>query len=97
VPGADLHAIALAYEGAEPLPPDGGHYTLAADGVRDPARGSAVRERWPAVPVAGSPVERLMTAVSRFRGEIALDQEPHVEGQAVMQSLHARVTLGLKP
>jgi hypothetical protein len=96
-PGADLHALALAYEGAEPLPPDGGHYTLAADGVRDPARGSAVRERWPALPVAGSPVERLMTAVSRFRGEIAIDQEQHVEGQAAMQSLHARVTLGLKP
>ncbi len=96
-PGASLGALALAYEGAEPVPPDGGHYTLAADGVRDAARGSAILTRWPPCSSPGSPVARLMSAVLRFRGELAFDDEPHVEGVPHMQSLHARVELGLKP
>jgi hypothetical protein len=96
-PGANLREVALAYEGSEPVPPDGGHYTLAPDGVRDPARGSAVVERWPAIPVPGSPIEKLVTAVARFRAEIAFDDEPKLEGKPAMRSLHARVILGLRP
>jgi hypothetical protein len=96
-PGASLREIGLAYEGSEPVPADGGHYTLAPDGVRDPARGSAVLEKWPALPVPGSPVERLLGAVARFRGEVGFDDEPKLEGKPAMRSLHARVTLGLRP
>jgi hypothetical protein len=95
-PGEPLRELALAYEGSEPLPPDGGHYTLGPEGVRDPVRGSAVLEKWPAVPVAGSPVERLLAAVARFRGEVGFDDEPKVAGQPAMRSLHARVVLGLR-
>ncbi len=95
-PGAPLRATGLLYEGAAPLPADGGAYTLAHDGVRDPARGSPALPRWPTMPVAGSPVERLLGAVARFRGEVAFDDEPAVEGHTGMRSLHARVTLGLR-
>ncbi len=94
-PGADLRAISLAYEGSEPLPPDGGQYSLGPDGVRDPARGSAVLEKWPKLPVPASPVERLLSALAGFRGEVSFDDEPAVPGSEPMHSLHARVQLTL--
>ncbi len=101
---AALRRLALAYDGAVPLPPDGGSFTLGPDGVRDPARGSRYALRWPKMPVEGSPVARLLLAVSRFRGELSFDEEVTPAGAVrnsedsheKMRSLHARVTLGLR-
>ena len=96
-PGADLRTIGLAYEGAVPIPLDGGTYMLGPDGVRDPVRGSAIVEKWPSMPVAGSAVDKLLSAIMSFRGEVSFDDEPAVAGQPVMHSLSARVVLGTKP
>ena len=46
----------MRYLGATPLTGDGGAYSLAAEGVRDPLRGSAYAPIWPPLPVPGSPM-----------------------------------------
>jgi len=91
-----IRALGLAYLGSMPVPAEGGAFTLAADGVHDPRRGSASAPVWPKVPVAGSPVDKLLSAVGRFRSEIAFDREGSAKGDAGLLSLHARVTLGLR-
>ena len=92
-----LRALALAYFGAVPMPPHGGSYSLAPDGVRDPSRGTASSPRWPSLPVPGSMVDALLGSVGRFRSEIAFDPEgrPRKDGHG-MQSLHVRATIGLR-
>jgi hypothetical protein len=92
---AALRALSLAYFGSAPVPPYGGHYTIEQAGVRDPARGTTSSPRWPSLPVEGSPVDKLLTAVGRFRSEIAFDREGP-KGAGGMQSLHVRVALGLR-
>jgi hypothetical protein len=91
-----MRALGLAYLGSVPVPPEGGAFTLAEDGVRSPRRGSASAPVWPKMPVAGSPVDRLLSAVGRFRSEIAFDREGPGKGDKGLLSLHARVTLGLR-
>ncbi|MFS8068471.1 MAG: hypothetical protein ACMG6S_19100, partial [Byssovorax sp.] len=91
-----IRALGLAYLGSVPVPPEGGAFTLAADGLHDPRRGSASAPVWPQVPVAGSPVDKLLSAVGRFRSEIAFDREGPGKGDTGVLSLHARVTLGLR-
>ena len=95
---AAIRALGLAYLGSMPVPPEGGQWTLGDDGVRDPHRGSASATVWPEVPVPGSPTEKLLSAVGRFRSEIAFDREgPGTgTGKGGLLSLHARVTLGLR-
>ena len=92
-----LRALALSYFGAVPTPPYGGAYSLGADGVRDPVRGTASSPRWPALPVAGSMIDKLLGSVGRFRSEIAFDPEGRTtkDGRG-MQSLHVRATIGLR-
>lgn len=91
-----MRALGLSYLGSMPVPPEGGAFRLAEDGVHDPRRGSASEPIWPSVPVAGSPVDKLLSAVGRFRSEIAFDREGQGKGSANLLSLHARVTLGLR-
>ncbi len=91
---ASVRAIGLAYLGAAPLTPDGGSYAIGPDGVRDPARGTAHAPTWPALPVPGSPVAKLLGAVRSFRSELSVDREGAARRDA-MQSLHARITIGL--
>jgi hypothetical protein len=88
--------LALAYEGAIPVSPDGGVYLAAKEGVRDSIRGSRFAPRWPAVPVPGSPVEHLLSAINQFRGEVAFDEEPRVGDGAPLIGLHVKATLGLR-
>jgi hypothetical protein len=92
-----LRALALAYFGAVPMPPYGGAYSLGPEGVRDPVRGTASAPRWPALPVPGSMVDKLLGSIGRFRSEIAFDPEGRVtkDGRG-MQSLHVRATIGLR-
>jgi hypothetical protein len=42
--------------------------------------------------VPGSPVEALLQQLSRFRAELAFDDENGGKGKDALQSLHARVT-----
>jgi hypothetical protein len=93
---AAIRALGLAYLGSMPVPPEGGQWTLGDDGVRDPHRGSASAPVWPEVPVPGSPTDKLLSAVGRFRSEIAFDREGPGKGQGGLLSLHAKVTLGLR-
>ena len=93
---AAIRALGLAYLGSMPVPPEGGAWTLAADGVRDPRRGSLSAPIWPTLPIAGSPADRLLSAVGRFRSELAFDREGSGQGKGGLLSLHARVTLGLR-
>ena len=46
--------------------------------------------------MAGSPVDKLLSAVGRSRSEIAFDREGPGKGDTGLLSLHARVTLGLR-
>jgi len=94
---ASMRALALAYFGAVPLAPDGAPFRLRPEGIEDPARGTAYAPIWPAVPVAGSPLEAVMSAFTRGRTEVSFDDEPSGTparaGVAPLRSLHVRVTL----
>jgi hypothetical protein len=93
---AAIRALGLAYFGSMPVPPEGGAWTLGPDGVRDPRRGSLSAPVWPSLPIAGSPSDKLLSAVGRFRSEIAFDREGSGRGKGGLLSLHAKVTLGLR-
>jgi len=58
-----MRALAFAYFGAVPIPPEGGAWSFGPDGVRDPLRGSASAPIFPRLPVADSPVDRLLAAL----------------------------------
>ena len=93
---AAVRALGIAYLGAAPVSAEGGAWTLGPDGVRHPTRGTASAPVWPALPVPGSPVDRLLGAVGRFHSELAFDREGSGKGSQALLSLHARVTLGLR-
>lgn len=93
---AAMRQLAFAVFGAVPVPPDGGVYSPAPEGVRDPSRGSRYAPSWPEVPVRGSPVEKLLANLSRFRAELSFDDEPKPQKFDTMTSLHARIVLGTK-
>lgn len=88
-------ALALAYLGAIPMTVDGAPYTLAKDGLRDPARGTSSAPRWPDVPVQGSPLARIMHSLATFKSEMSFDDEGK-DGDKAMRSLHAQVVLELR-
>jgi hypothetical protein len=94
---AKIRALAIAYFGAAPVPPYGGSYSLGADGVSDPLRGTASSPKWPTLPVSGSLVDTLLRAVGRVHCEVAFDPEGRdpKTGRA-MQSLHVRTSIGLR-
>ena len=93
---AQVRALAFAYFGAAPAPPDGGAYTLAPEGLRDPVRGTLYAPKWPALPVAGSPVAKVMSALAALRTEIGFDDESGSQAANPMRSLHARATFDLR-
>ena len=93
---AAVRALGLAYLGAAPVTPDGGVYAFAREGARDPARGTLYAPVWPAQPVAGSPVARVMDALARVRTQEAFDDEGKDDQGKTMRSLHARATFGLR-
>jgi hypothetical protein len=73
-----IRSLALAYFGVVPLSSDGNELGFGPEGVIDPLRGSAHAPRWPRLPVAGSPIDRLLQAVGRARSEVSFDDEPTV-------------------
>jgi hypothetical protein len=90
---AAVHALHLAYFGAVPTPPYGGTYTLGADGIHDPVLGSTSSPVWPNLPVPGSIVDKLFSAVAGFRSEMAFDTEGAGRGHGSTQSLHVHLTI----
>jgi hypothetical protein len=93
-----MRALAMAVLGAVPITPNGHSYAPAPDGARDPARGTPHAPMWPAVPVPGSPVEKVMAALSGFRAELGIDDEVRPKGATGerTQSLHAKVRLSVR-
>ncbi len=91
---AAMRSLALAYFGAAPRTLDGAAFAMTAEGLRDPVRGTAHAPVWPPLPVPGSPVEALMSVLTRARADLSFDDEGHtVKGERPLRSLHARVTL----
>jgi hypothetical protein len=89
-----IEALGKAYFGVSPGPPDGGAYSLAPDGARDPWWGTPHAPRWPEVPIPGSPQERLLQALSQLRTELSWDEE-WKGGGAPLKSVRAQLRLGL--
>ena len=103
-PGASpaaARALALRTLGAVPTTPEGRAYTLADDGLHDPARGLVRlldRTRWQdAVAVEGAPLVRLLRTISHLRSEVSFDDEPRPSGQPPNteppRSLHVKLRL----
>ncbi len=95
-PGS-YEALGRAYLGYVPVTPAGKLYAPAPDGARDPDRGTPHAPVYPALPVKGSPVELLLAQLTRFRAELAFDDEPTPKGTDRLQSLHVRVSMGGQP
>jgi hypothetical protein len=92
---ARVRAAMRAAFGSVVLTPEGREYEVSPAGARDPLRGTPHAPSWPALPVQGSPLEGLLERLGRARTELAFDDEPLVPGSPRLQSLHARVTVGL--
>ena len=91
---AALRALSLAYLGEVPVTADGALFSYGPEGARDPARGSAYAPVWPAVPVPGSPVERVLHGLAGLHTQVSFDDEGK-DGDRAMRSLHATAVLDL--
>jgi hypothetical protein len=92
---AAVRALGLATFGASPVTADGAAYAWSREGPRDPARGTDYAPTWPPLPVAGSPVARVMDALARVRTQESFDDEGKDDEGRPMRSLHARATFAL--
>jgi hypothetical protein len=90
-----LAARGLDYFGFAPVNPQGtSGFTLDATGVGDPLLGTTMVPVYVPLPLANSPVERLMVRLTGLRGEVAFDKEPDPAGPNA-RSLHTRFSLRL--
>lgn len=90
-----LAARGLDYFGFAPVTTQGGSgFTLDASGAGDPVLGTTIAPVFVPLPIADSPVERLMLRLTGLRGEVAFDKEPDPAGPNA-RSLHTRFTLRL--
>ena len=69
-------------------------FTLGPDGAGDPMLGTTMAPSFVPLPIADSPVERLMQRLTGVRGEVSFDKEPEPAG-ATARSLHTRFSLRL--
>ncbi|HYQ18058.1 MAG TPA: hypothetical protein VEQ58_19930, partial [Polyangiaceae bacterium] len=89
--------LAVAYFGAAPLTQDQRRYWMSPEGIADPLRGTAHAPEWPALPTPESAAERLLTTLSRLRGDLSFEAEPALSGAAPpLRSLRARMDLWLR-
>jgi hypothetical protein len=94
-PNALFAARGLDYFGFAPVNAQGTFaFTLDATGAGDPLLGSAMVPVYVPLPLANSPVERLMVRLTGLRGEVAFDKEPEPAGPNA-RSLHTRFSLKL--
>lgn len=91
---AGYREISLNYLGSIPFTQDGKMFELRASGVADPVRGSAFERTWPKLPVPGSPVPKVLAAVSRLTSRLGFDEEPSPAGGAVQRSLVIDLKVG---
>ena len=85
----------LDYLGFAPVTAQGDSaFTLAPEGAGDPLLGTTITPIYVPLPIAGSPVERLMQRLTGVRGEVAFDKEPDPAGPNA-RSLHTRFSLHL--
>jgi hypothetical protein len=91
-----MRQLMRAYLGTVVVTPEGKEYSLAPDGVRDPVRGTEHAPIYPSLPVPGSPLEAVLSRLSRVRTALSFDQEPALATGQPLSSLHARVTLELR-
>ena len=90
-------ALMRAYLGTVAVTPEGRPYELSPAGTRDPLRGTLHAPAYPDLPVPGSPVERVLTRLARFRSSLAFDEEPALSTpSARVSSFHARARLELR-
>jgi hypothetical protein len=73
--------------------PEGGNYLWQDRELVDPVRGPLSAPRWPALPVAGSPVDRLLRVVQAFRLELAFDNEGQFGEAGEVRSMHIKARL----
>ena len=93
---AAMRALAIAYFGAVPVSPDGGAYTMANDGLRDPLRGTLHAPIWPALPVDDSPAFRIVRSIKQVRTELGFDEEPGSTQASQLKSMHAKAVFVLR-
>lgn len=92
-----LARLGMAYFGFTPLNAHGTpEFVLRPEGAADPLQGSIVAPKFPALPIPGSPIERLMQRMTAVRGEVSFDKEPEVAGPNA-RSLHTRFQIHLGP
>lgn len=89
-------ALFQAYFGVVPLTAEGSLYEMGPEGVRDPVHGTAYAPIWPDLPVPGSLVDRVISRLSSVRSEISFDKEPQLGKDPPLQSLHVRLSVGLR-
>jgi hypothetical protein len=88
-------ARGLDYFGFTPVNAQGTYaFTLDATGAGDPLLGSTMAPVYVPLPLADSPVERLMVRLTGLRGEVAFDKEPDPAGPNA-RSLHTRFSVKL--
>ncbi|HEX3594549.1 MAG TPA: hypothetical protein VHU80_05590, partial [Polyangiaceae bacterium] len=93
---ARVHAAFRSVFGVVPLTLEGREFTLGSDGMGFPPRGSANAPAWPDVPVAGSPLDKVLSRLGRLRTALSFEDEPGSTPERRFQSLHARATLELR-
>ncbi|MFZ6180329.1 hypothetical protein [Nannocystis pusilla] len=92
-----LAQLGLQYFGFAPLNAHGTpEFTLRPEGAADPLQGSAIAPTFPPLPIAGSPIDRLMLRLTAVRGEVAFDKEPEAAGPDA-RSLRTKFSLHLGP
>ena len=85
----------LDYLGFAPVTAQGDSaFILAPEGAGDALLGTTITPVYVPLPIAGSPVERLMQRLTGVRGEVAFDKEPDPAGPNA-RSLHTRFSLHL--
>jgi hypothetical protein len=84
------------YFGSVAKTPEGKAYTFGPDGVRDPLRGSTSSPLWPVIPVADSPVARVVDRLDSVRSEVSFDPEPSTQPGTALQSLRVHLQLSLR-
>lgn len=92
-----LSRLGLAYLGFVPLNAHGTpEFSLRGEGPADPLQGSSIAPNFPALPIPGSPLDRLMQRMTEVRGEVSFDKEPDPAGPTA-RSLHTRFQIHLGP
>jgi hypothetical protein len=90
---ARARAVYRAVLGVVPLTLEGKDFTLGPDGVAFPPRGTINAPVWPELPVPGSPLEKVLGGLARFRTALSFEDEPGSPADHRLQSLHAHVTV----